>query len=511
MPVDCVCEECLEFQREYCHVLNLVEQYEKRPKMDRRLQVAAGQLYEAWLELQHSPEHKFVARQKAELRDQYKEYSMPFEFPEKPLECFCWDCYDISWMRYALALARLPDAERKHLDMFRDQLRIQHAPGHVFVSRKEQAECDPTGRELLGICRSCESVTEDWAVFPCGHRQCFMCMIHDRIPKRITKCIECQQDAPFVLITRCPMKSACDEKDTYKRFCYTPETKEDEVSTKYMKLFGFDVDNSGTPTIDSYPTRAYANYLRQFGIIAEPELIDALRVCMLSVRYQCAYDFVDCTHISHTRDDWKTHLFKAHGEMPCEDCMDETGDESAPKYRPEGRFPDSISTLPFDLMISHQAKKHGFGSALRTIVQVWREYPMQFYYWSPETMGLTEVARHEDLFKLAMGKLVRGAFGELTEEDISPPEEEPVEWDGWKSRDGNEEEEDQETVVEEVDEDKTKVEETQDFGIEETEDSTVEDKGETDDQALKTGNANAARSDSDDADEKGEVGTSDRI
>ncbi|KAF2161978.1 hypothetical protein M409DRAFT_27704 [Zasmidium cellare ATCC 36951] len=500
LPVDCVCEECLELQREYCHVLNLVEQYQVRPKIDRRLGVAAGQLYEAWLEAQHSQEHEFVARQKEAVEaapaegeeghiDKYQKYSMPFEFPEKPLACFCEDCQTISWQRYALADARLPHSRQIRLDWFRekyksgleldtDQLRIQHAPGHIFKSRAEWEEGDPSGKELLNVCRTCHDVHEHWAVSPCGHWQCYECMMRDRSH---LMCTECQQDAPFVLITKYLMRSDCDEKDFHKDFRYTPESEEDEHSTKYLRQFGFVPNDSAKSfVIKDYPTRAYANYLRQVGIIVAPESLEVLRECMILRRLQCAHQPDACGYIAYSRDDLEAHMFRAHGDFLCESC--------------QGLVWDECFAAPFEIIVKHQATAHGMGVAMRTVLKAWKQAPMLFYYWSPETIGFAPEAVIEDLFQLALGKLVKGVTGELTEEDIFPPDVEADAWDGWKSENGGENEEGQKTEGEEADNDKTRIEEIVDHGPGEMESGKTEGEGEAEDQRLDTDKATGVSS-----------------
>lgn len=147
LPADCVCEDCLVFQREYCHVLNMVDGYQLRPRVNCRLHDAANQLYEAWFENQHDSEHKFVARRKQvikevtdsgdkkddkasisatlytrlhanehQLQRQCQTYSLPFKFPEQPLLCFCDDCHRVAKQRYDLAEARMPRTQKKLLD-----------------------------------------------------------------------------------------------------------------------------------------------------------------------------------------------------------------------------------------------------------------------------------------------------------------------------------------------------------------------------------------------------------
>lgn len=63
IPEDCACEDCLTIQREYTHVLNLVNGFQHRPNVDRPLRDASNRLYEAWLANQCDSQHQFVERQ----------------------------------------------------------------------------------------------------------------------------------------------------------------------------------------------------------------------------------------------------------------------------------------------------------------------------------------------------------------------------------------------------------------------------------------------------------------
>lgn len=80
-PGDCVCDECLDFRREYRHLLSLVDNYERRPKTARSLGHAANSLYDAWIVNQQHRDHVL----RAALPDEYDEMMDAPDMQTQPL------------------------------------------------------------------------------------------------------------------------------------------------------------------------------------------------------------------------------------------------------------------------------------------------------------------------------------------------------------------------------------------------------------------------------------------
>lgn len=237
------------------------------------------------------------------------------------------------------------------------QIRIQHSPDHVLVSREQHKADSVEGKELLPQCPVGSHTSEHWVLYPCGHYLCIDCGVYWRWLKKYNGCIVCEQEFPLVLITKYLMKNRCDPRDVRGNRSLADLTqKNTTILLEISDDFGF-IGDEKHAQYHKKSTWWYAKYLRQYGFIVDPDSIAALPRFMLLMRYNCpGYDYV-----SRSCHDWKRHIFAAHGWFICEKCE-----------RRHRNYHDQAEVRDFESQVVHESLEHGGGVALRTVVRWWR-------------------------------------------------------------------------------------------------------------------------------------------